>query len=103
MEMVGVGMVAEVEAVEEAVVVFVGMEEATVVGICNKNLVFIMTMVEVLLLLKAVVSFYILCYCKSIFSKYIYQKKNKKLTLISNTNILSYCRVQLPCWSFECL
>ncbi|GAY39766.1 hypothetical protein CUMW_046940 [Citrus unshiu] len=54
MEMVGVGMVAEVEAVEEAVVVFVGMEEATVVGICNKNLVVIMTMVEVLLLLKAV-------------------------------------------------
>lgn len=100
MEMVGVGMVAEVKAVEEAVVVFVGMEEATVVGICNKNLVVIMTMVEVLLLLKAVVSFYILCYCKSIFSKY---KKKKKLTLISNTNILSYCRVQLPCWAFECL
>ncbi|RVW48838.1 Ribonuclease P protein subunit p25-like protein [Vitis vinifera] len=49
------GMVAELEAVEEAVVI-VGVEEAMVVEICNKKWAVTMTMDQGQCLLKAVVS-----------------------------------------------
>lgn len=46
------------EGVEEEAAISVAVEEAMVVGICGKDQVIIMTMGEVSLLPKAVVSFY---------------------------------------------
>lgn len=58
MEMVAMMVDGMLEGVEEEAAISVAVEEAMVVGICGKDQVIIMTMGEVSLLPKAVVSFY---------------------------------------------